>query len=94
MRRSWMTKVFSPVVGYSEDFQLLHFVYDLVLWSNLGGKNTTRGTPLRLAVKGSPIFPEYWRVRHQGLIDMQRQAGAPALFRTRAPYERSFPYHQ
>ena len=25
---------------------------------------------------------------------MQRQAGAPALFRTRAPYERSFPYHQ
>ena len=95
VRRSWMTKVFSPVVGYSEDFELLHFVYDLVLWSNLGGcKNATRGMPLRLAVKGSPIFPEYWRVRHQGLIDMQRQAGAPALFRTRAPYERSFPYHQ
>ena len=95
VRRSWMTKIFSPVVGYSEDFQLLHFVYDLVLWSTLGGcKNATRGMPLRLAVKGSPIFPEYWRVRHQGLIDMQRQAGAPALFRTRAPYERSFPYHQ
>ena len=94
IRRSWMTKVFSPVVGYSEDYTL-HFVYDLVLWSNLGGcKNTTRGMPLRLAVKGSPIFPEYWRVRHQGLIDMQRQVGAPALFRTRAPYERSFPYHQ
>ena len=37
VRRSWMTKVFSPVVGYSEDFQLLHFVYDLVLWTNLGG---------------------------------------------------------
>ena len=95
VRRSWMTKVFSPVVGYSEDFRLLHFVHDLTLWSNLGGcKNATRGMPLRLAVKGSPIFPEYWRVRHQGLIDMQRQTGAPALFRTRAPYERSFPYHQ
>ena len=92
VRRSWMTKVFSPVAGYSEDFQLLHFVYDLVLWTNLGGcKNATRGMPLRLAVKGSP---EYWRVRHQALIDMQRQAGAPTLFRTRAPYKRSFPYHQ
>ena len=56
VRRSWMRKVFSPVVGYSEDFQLLHFVYDLVLWTNLGGcKNATRGMPLRLAVKGSPI---------------------------------------
>lgn len=35
-----------------------------------------------------------WRIRHQAVVDMQRQCGNAALFRTRAPYERSFPYHE
>ena len=94
IRRSFMIKVLSPVVGYSEDYTLLHFTYDLVMWSNLGGcKNATRGMPLRLAMKGASFTPAYWKVRHMGLVDMQRQCGFPTLFRTRAPYEKAFPYH-
>ena len=94
IRQNFMKKVFSPVVGYSEDYELLHFVYDLCMWSCLGGcKEATRGIPLRLALKGASFTPAFWRVRHMGLIDLQRQCGFPALFRTRAPYEKSFPYH-
>ena len=82
------------MVGYSEEYELLHFVYDLVMWSALGGtKNSARGVPLWLALKEAPFAPSYWRVRHQALLDMQRQCGMPKLFRTRAPLERSFPYH-
>eukprot|EP00971_Amphidinium_carterae_P130374 2582834-Amphidinium_carterae.4 len=85
IKKNFLKKVLSPVIGYSEEYELLHFVYDLVMWSNLGGcKNASKGVPLRLALKGSPIFPEYWRVRHQGLIDLQRQIGPPALFRSAA----------
>ena len=95
IRKSFMTKILSPVIGYNEDYELLHFVYDLLMWSNLGGaKNATQGkVPLRLALKGSSFTPGYWMVRHKGVIDMQRQCGHPAIFRTRAPYEKSFPYH-
>ena len=94
VRRSFLNKVFSSVVGYSEEYELLHFVYDLVMWSALGGtKNSARGVPLWLALKEAPFAPSYWRVRHQALLDMQRQCGMPKLFRTRAPLERSFPYH-
>ena len=32
-------------------------------------------------------------MRHLALLDLQRQIGLPFLFRTRAPYEPSFPYH-
>ena len=31
---------------------------------------------------------------HLAVIDMQRQCGNAALFRTRAPYELTFPYHE
>lgn len=48
---------------------------------------------LRHLLKGSPWTPEYWRVRHQAVLDMQRQCGHASLFRTRAPFERTFPYH-
>ena len=44
-------------------------------------------------MKGSNIMPLYWAVRHQALIDLQRQIGYPTLFFTIAPYEWSFPYH-
>ena len=94
IRRSFLQKVLGPVAGYSEEYELLHFVYDLVMWSTLGGtKNSAKGIPLRLALKNASFSPEYWRARHLALLDLQRQVGLPFLFRTRAPYERSFPYH-
>ena len=86
IRRSFLQKVLGPVAGYSEEYELLHLVYDLAMWSTLGGtKNSAKGVPLRLALKNASFSPEYWRARHLALL--------PFLFRTRAPYERSFPYH-
>jgi hypothetical protein len=95
IRRSFMVKVLSPVIGYGDDFSLMHFIYDLVMWTTLGGcRNATRGKiPMRLAMKNASFTPAYWHIRHNGLIDMQRQCGYPALFQTRAPYERHWPYH-
>ncbi len=96
IKRSFMRKVLSPVIGYS-DYELLHFVYDLSMWTTVGTKKNVAsrwGTPLRLILKNAPWTPEYWRTRHKAVIDMQRQCGNARLFRTRAPYEKSFPYHQ
>ena len=97
IKRGFIRKVLSPVIGFGADYQLLHFVYDLSMWTTIGTKRNIAartGVPLRLLLKGSPWTPQYWRVRHQALVDMQRQCGNATLFRTRAPYERSFPYHR
>ena len=92
-----MRKVFSPLIGYGADYDLLHFVYDLSLWTTVGAKKNVASQydiPLRAVLRHCPWTPEYWRIRHQAVVDMQRQCGNATLFRTRAPYERSFPYHQ
>ena len=94
IKRSFMRKVLSPIIGYGQDFELLQFVYDLTMWSRIGGgKNACAGLPLRLVLKGETFSPLYWKTKHQALIDMQRQCGFPALFKTMAPWEYSFPYH-
>eukprot|EP00438_Fugacium_kawagutii_P002532 Skav207748 [mRNA] locus=scaffold181:39899:45862:- [translate_table: standard] len=96
IRRSFMRKFFSPVIGYGTDYELLHFVYDLSMWTTVGTKKNVASrhdVPLRLVLRGCPWSPQYFRVRHLAVIDMQRQCGNAALFRTRAPYEKSFPYH-
>lgn len=94
VKKSFMRKVLSPVMGYSQDFELLQFVYDLCMWSRIGGgKNACKGLPLRLVLKGETFSPLYWKEKHQGLVDMQRQCGYPRLFKTMAPWEYSFPYH-
>ena len=47
---------------------------------------------MRLAMGGHSFTPEYWKVRHDGLMDMVKQLGLPSLFITIAPYEWTFPY--
>jgi len=94
VKRSFMRKVLSPIIGYSQDFELLQFVYDLTMWSRIGGgKNACAGLPLRLVLKGETFSPLYWKSKHQALLDLQRQCGFPTLFKTMAPWEFSFPYH-
>ena len=94
VKRSFMRKVLGPIIGYSQDFELLQFVYDLAMWSRIGGgKNACSGLPLRLVLKGETFSPLYWKAKHQALVDMQRQCGFPTLFKTMAPWEYSFPYH-
>jgi len=96
IKRGFLRKVLSPVVGYGSEYPLLHFVYDLSLWTTIGTKKNLASqtkVALRHLLKGAPWTPEYWRVRHQAVIDMQRQCDHASLFPTRAPYERTFPYH-
>ena len=96
IKRGYIRKVLSPVMGYG-DYHLLHFVFDLSMWTTIGTKKNVAnrtGVALRHLLKRSPWTPEYWRLHHRAVLDMQRQCGNAALFRTRAPYERSFPYHQ
>ena len=97
IRMHFMRKVFSPVVGYGSDYELLHYVYDLSMWTTIGTKKNIASqynVQLRLVLKGCPWAPQYWRIQHQAVVDLQRQCGNAALFRTRAPYERTFPYHR
>ena len=97
IKRGFIRKVLSPVIGYGSDYDLLHFVFDLSMWTTIGTKKNLAartGVALRHMLKSSPWTPQYWRVRHQAVLDMQRQCGNASLFRTRAPYERSFPYHE
>ena len=97
IKRGFIRKVLSPVMGYGADYELLHFVYDLSMWTTIGAKKNVAsrsGVSLRIVLKGAPWTPQYWRVRHQAVIDMQRQCGNATLFRTHAPYERTFPYHR
>ena len=42
-KRSFLAKVFSPLLGYGSNFELIQFVYDLNLWSSLGSKKNLHG---------------------------------------------------
>ena len=69
-KASYLAKVLGPIVDYGADHELAQFVYDLWLWSALGGcKNATRGMPLRAALAARPFSPEYWKTK----------PGAPAV---------------
>ena len=48
---------------------------------------------MRLMMARHPMSPLYWQSVHNALIDMVRQCGYPRLFWTKAPYEKTFPYH-
>ena len=48
---------------------------------------------LQVLLKNAKFSPLYWAVRHNALIDCQRQLGYPTLFFTISPYEWSFPQH-
>ena len=95
IKRSFLAKLLSPLLGYSSNFELVQFVYDLNLWSALGAKrNVGSGAPLRVMMGGHTFSPIYWKRVHNALVDLVRQVGLPTLFWTISPYEWSFPYHE
>ena len=93
-KASFLAKVHSALIGYNSDSQLLQFVYDLWLFTTLGGAKNSAGTGIREALASKPYSPEAWRTYHMALVDLQKQIGWPSLFITVAPYEWSFPYHR
>lgn len=95
IKRSFQTKLLSPLLGYGSDFELLQYVYDLHLWTDLGSKRNRAGdTKMRFMMKGHPMSPLYWENLKFGLFDVVRQLGFPDLYWTLAPWEPSYPYHQ
>ena len=82
LKASYLAKVMSPVIGYGSDRQLAQFVYDLWLWTSIGGAKNTSGVNLRVAIASKSFSPEYWKTWHAGLVDLQRQLGYPTLFVT------------
>lgn len=43
IKRGFLRKVLSPVVGYGAEYSLLHFVYDLSLWTTIGTNQLVLG---------------------------------------------------
>ena len=94
VRRSFAAKTMGPLWEYSTSYELLHFVFDLSLWSDIGAtRNLGYELPMRLMMARHPMSPLYWQSVHNALIDMVRQCGYPRLFWTKAPYEKTFPHH-
>ena len=95
-KRAFAALALSPLLEYGADYELLHFAYDLTLWSALGAKSNLNleTVPLRLLMAGHSFSREYWWSLHLGVVDMVRQRGLPEIFWTFAPYEWSFPYHE
>ena len=55
-RNNFFKKVLSPVIGYSEEYELLHFAYDLCMWSTLGGwQELRKGHPTAFGAEGSVV---------------------------------------
>ncbi|CAK0875921.1 unnamed protein product [Prorocentrum cordatum] len=95
VKRSFMTKCLSPLLGYGSNSELLQFVYDLNLWATLGAKKNLGldNVPMRMLMKGHTFSPLYWKEVHNALVDLVRQVGFPTLFFTIAPWEPCFKYH-
>ena len=94
VKRLYNALALSSLLGYTEHFEILQFVYDLHLWSDLGAKRSLNtGVPMRLMMAGSSFSPIYWKRVHNGLTDLVRQVGFPKFFFTLAPSEWTLPYH-
>ena len=94
VRRNFAAKVLGPHLDYGSMYEILHYVYDLTLWSDIGSKkNLGYETSMRVMMKHHVMSPMYWHSLHCALIDMIRQCGYPRIYGTMAPYEKSFPYH-
>ena len=94
VRRTYMSHVLSEILDFSASYEILHFTYDLALWTDIGSKrNLGYSVPLRLLMKGHSFSSEYWRSMHRALIDLVRQKGYPPVFSTHSPLEWSRPYH-
>ena len=88
VRRTYMSHVLSEILDFGASYEILHFTYDLALWTDIGSKrNLGYGVPLRLLMKGHSFSNEYWRSMHRALVDLVRQKGYPPVFSTHSPLE-------
>ena len=96
-KRAYAALALCARIGFGSSYEILHFAYDLNLWTALGAKKKTSreyDVPMRVLMKGHSFSPLYWKSIHWALLDMVRQLGYPKIFWTISPYEWSMPYHQ
>ena len=95
LKRSFLAKAFGPIADYAGNYELTQFVFDLSVWSDIGGKKgALQGTPMWQSLKGAAWTPQFWKVRHAAALDMQAQCGFPTAFLTWAPFEWFAPYNK
>ena len=91
---AFFIKVFSSVVDYGIDFELLQFHYDLWLFKTVSGAifsaRRLHCSPVR-ALNAKTFSPGYWKTQHRLLQDAVDQFGYPSLFLTISPYKWTFP---
>ena len=66
-KRAYAALALSARIGYGSSYELLHFAYDLNLWSALGAKKKTSvdyDIPMRVLMKGHSFSPLYWKAVH------------------------------
>ena len=74
------------ILGYTEHCDVLQYVYDLHLWTDLGSKhNLHLDVPMRLMMKNNSWSPDYWQRVQCGLVDLVRQVGYPKFCWTLSP---------
>ena len=81
-KRAYAALALSARIRYGSSYELLHFAYDLNLWSALGAKKKTSvdyDIPMRVLMKGHSFSPLYWKAVHWALLDMVRQMGYPKV---------------
>ena len=94
IKRLYAALSLGQLLGYTDHYEILQYVYDLHLWTDLGSKrNLDTGVPMRLMLAGSTFSPIYWRRVQRGLVDLVRQVGFPKFFYTLSPSEWTLPYH-
>ena len=97
VKRAYAALALCSRIGYGSSYDLLHFAYDLCLWSALGARKKTssdHNVPMRVMMKDHSFSPLYWKSVNWALVDMVRQMGYPKVFWTISPYEWSMPYHE
>lgn len=91
----FLTKVFSGIVDYSLEYELLQFHYDLWIFTTVSGALSSgrimRCSPAR-ALNAKTFSTGYWKMQHRLLLDAVYQFGYPSLFITINPYEWTFPF--
>ena len=96
-KASFNAKLFSEILDYSLDYDVLQFQYDRWLYKTVSGAiNTARllkCSPAR-SLDSKPFSATYWQWQHRYVLDAVEQFGLPDIFITLSPYEWSFPFPQ
>ena len=86
-KSKYMAQLLSEIIGYGCTYELFRLRFVVVDKSGCCEEQSQNSSPLGVAQADILFTPDYWRVRHATLLDMQRQLDYPTLFLRIAPYD-------